>query len=129
MFHRRSAEFDPRLSDIVSHLRAIEKDLGIIGRKAGRDGAVRASAAGDQIADTLSPILSEIGDRFRRVRRVAADEAASFGNEAVRFGARAGNDALERIAGQAKQRPLLAIAVAIGIGVLIGFAGRRGRSA
>jgi hypothetical protein len=125
MFHRRSTEFDPRLSDIVSHLRAIEEDLGVMGRKAGRDAAVRASAAGDQIADTLWPILGEIGDRFRRGRRVAADEASSFGNEALRFGARAGNDALGRIAGQAKQRPLITIAVAIGIGVLIGFAGRR----
>jgi ElaB/YqjD/DUF883 family membrane-anchored ribosome-binding protein len=125
MFHRRSAEFDPRLSDIVSHLRAIDEDLGVIGRKAGRDAAVRASAAGDQIADTLWPLLSEIGDRFRRGRRVAAGEAASFGNEAVRFGARAGNDAIERIAGHAKQRPLITVAVAIGIGVLIGFAGRR----
>jgi len=113
----------------VSHLRAIEEDLGLIGRKAGRDVAVKASAAGDQIADTLWPLLSEIGDRFRRGRRVAAGGAASFGNEAARFGARAGNDTLDRIAGQAKQRPLLTIAVAIGIGVLIGFAGRRDRSA
>jgi hypothetical protein len=125
MFQRRSTEFDPRLSDIASHLRAIEEDLGIIGRKAGRDAAVRASAAGDPIADTLWPLLSEIGDRFRRGRRVAAGEAASFGNGAVKFGARAGNDALERIAGHAKQRPLIMVVVAIGVGVLIGFAGRQ----
>jgi len=34
-------------------------------------------------------------------------------------------DALDRIAGQAKQRPLLTLAVAIGVGILIGAAGRR----
>ena len=41
------------------------------------------------------------------------------------MGGRVGNDALERIATQAKERPLLTLAVAIGIGVLIGAAGRR----
>jgi hypothetical protein len=125
MFHYRSNQLDPRLADIAGHLRAIEKDLGSLGRRAGQGAADRASAAGDQIADVLGPILSDIGNRFRRGQRAAVDEAASFGNEAVRFGAKVGNDALERVAGQAKQRPLFTLAVAIGIGVLIGFASRR----
>jgi ElaB/YqjD/DUF883 family membrane-anchored ribosome-binding protein len=125
MFQYRSNQFDPRLTAIAGHLRAIEKDLEILGRRAGQGAASRASAAGDQIADVLGPILSDIGDRFRRGQRAAVDEAASLGNEAVRFSAKVGNDALERIADQAKQRPLFTLAVAIGIGVLIGFAGRR----
>jgi hypothetical protein len=125
MFHYRSNQLDPRLAAIAGHLRAIEKDLGIFGRRAGQGAADRASAAGDQIADALGPILSDIGDRFRRGQRAAVGEAASLGNEAVRFGAKVGNDAIERIADQAKRRPLFTLAVAIGIGVLIGFAGRR----
>ena len=125
MFQYRSNQFDPRLTAIAGHLRAIEKDLAILGRRAGQGATDRASAAGDQITDVLGPILSDIGDRFRRGQRVAVDEAANLGNEAVRFGARVGNDAIERIADQAKQRPLFTLAVAIGIGVLIGFAGRR----
>jgi ElaB/YqjD/DUF883 family membrane-anchored ribosome-binding protein len=125
MFHYRSNQLDPRLAAVAGHLRAIEKDLGILGRRAGQSAADRASATSDQIADVLGPILSDIGDRFRRGQRAAVDEAATLGNEAVRYGARVGNDAIERIAGQAKQRPLFTIAVAIGIGVLIGFAGRR----
>ena len=40
MFQHRSTEFDPRISAIASHLRAIEKELGGIGRSASR----RASA-------------------------------------------------------------------------------------
>ena len=125
MFHYRSNQLDPRLAAIAGHLRAIEKDLGGLGRRAGQGAADRASAAGDQIADVLGPFLSDIGGRFRRGQRVAVDEAANLGNEAVRFGARVGNDALERVADQAKQRPLFTLAVAIGIGVLIGFASRR----
>ncbi len=125
MFHYRSNQLDPRLAAIAGHLRAIEKDLGILGRRAGQGAADRASATSDQIADVFGPIISDIGDRFRRSQRVAVDEAANFGNEAVRIGARVGNDAIERIAGQAKQRPLFTLAVAIGIGALIGFVARR----
>jgi hypothetical protein len=125
MFQHRSSEFDPRVSAIVDHLRAIEKELGAMGRSAGRSASANVTAAGNQIAEAIGPILNEIGDRFRRGQRWTADEAATVGNEAVRIGARVGNDALARIAGQAKQRPLFTLAVAVGIGVLIGFATRR----
>jgi hypothetical protein len=125
MFHRRVSEFEPSVSAIVDHLRAIEGELGAIGKNAGRRASVQASAAGGQIAEALAPLLNELGSRFRRGQRAAVDEAASFGNEALRLGSRAGSDALSRIAQQAKHRPLFTLAVAIGVGVLIGFAGRR----
>jgi ElaB/YqjD/DUF883 family membrane-anchored ribosome-binding protein len=118
MFHHRSTEFDPRISAIAGHLRAIEKELGGIGRSA-------ASNAGNQIAEAIWPILNEIADRFGRGQRAAVDEAASLGNEAVKISARAGNEALGRIATQAKTRPFAAFAVAIGVGILIGVAVRR----
>jgi hypothetical protein len=66
MFHHRSSEFDPRLSAIAGHLRAIEKELAGIGSSAGRRAAVTASAAGNQIADAIGPVLNEIVDRFGR---------------------------------------------------------------
>jgi hypothetical protein len=126
MFQYRSSQFDPGLTAIAGHLRAIEKELGAVGRRAGRGAADRAATVGDQIADVLGPILGDMRDRFSRGQRVAVNEVASLGNEAARFGARAGSDALDRIAGQAKHRPLFTLAVAVGIGVLIGFASRRG---
>jgi hypothetical protein len=126
MFQYRSSQFDPGLTAIAGHLRAIEKELGAVGRRAGRGVADRASTAGDQIADVLGPILSDMRDRFSRGQRVAVNEVASLGNEAARFGARAGSDALDRITDQAKHRPLFTLAVAVGVGVLIGFASRRG---
>jgi ElaB/YqjD/DUF883 family membrane-anchored ribosome-binding protein len=125
MFHRRASEFEPSVSAIVDHLRAIEDELGAIGKNAGRRASTQASAAGGQIAEALAPLLNELGSRFRRGQRVAVDEAASFGNEALRLGSRAGSDALSRIAYQARHRPLFTLAVAVGVGVLIGFAGRR----
>jgi len=125
MFHHRSTEFDPRISAIAGHLRAIEKELGRMGKSAGRRASASASVAGNQIADAIGPILSEIVDRFRRGQSLALEEAASFSNQAIKSGARVGKDALQRIATETKHRPLVILAVAIGVGVLIGIAGRR----
>jgi hypothetical protein len=126
MFQHRASELDPRVSAIAGHLRAIEKELGGIGRSASRNASASASTAGKQIAEAIWPILNDIVDRFGRGQRAAVDEAASLGNETVKISARAGNDALARIATQAKTRPLAAFAVAIGVGILIGVAVRRG---
>jgi ElaB/YqjD/DUF883 family membrane-anchored ribosome-binding protein len=124
MLQPRSSEFDPRVSAIVDHLRAIEKELGAIGKIAGRRASSGVSTATSQIVDAVGPILNDLTDRFRRGQRAALDEATSFGTEAVQAGARAGNDALARLGDQAKQRPLFTVAVAVGVGILIGFATR-----
>jgi|ERR1700683_864666 len=124
MFQPRSNEFDPRVSAIVGHLRAIEKELGAIGKIAGRRASSGASATANQIVDAVGPILKDLTDRFGRGQRAALDGATSFGTEAVQAGTRVGNDALDRLGDQAKQRPLFTMAVALGIGMLIGFATR-----
>jgi len=120
MFQPRSSEFDPRLAAIVGHLRGIEEELGAIGKTAGRRASAGVSTAASQIADAIGPILGDLTDRFRRGQRAALDEAASLGTDALR----AGNGALDRLGDQTKQRPLLTVAVAIGVGILIGFASR-----
>jgi hypothetical protein len=125
MFRNRSSEFDPHISAIVDHLRAIESELGAIGKSASRRASAGASATGNQIAEAISPILNDIVERFRRGQRSAIDEAGSFGNEAAKIGAKVGNDVLERIATQARYRPLATLAVAIGVGVLVGIASHR----
>jgi ElaB/YqjD/DUF883 family membrane-anchored ribosome-binding protein len=125
MFHHRSSVFAPRISVIEGHLRALEKELEKVGRRAGRRTSAAASAAGDQMSDAIATILSEMVDRFRSGRRLAGDEAARLGNEAVRIGTRIGNDTLQRIATEVEHRPLTTLAVAIGVGILIGFAARR----
>jgi hypothetical protein len=72
--------------------------------------------------------VNEIVDRFRSDPRLAgdaSDEAVQFGNEAVKFGAKVGNDALRRLASEVVHRPLLTLAVAVGGGILIGIAKHR----
>src|SRR5580704_13388004 len=36
MFQHRASQFDPRVAAIAGHLRAIEKELGVLGKSAGR---------------------------------------------------------------------------------------------
>jgi len=123
MFHRRSPALATHISAIEGHLRAIEKELERFGRKAGRHAHV--SAAGDQISEAIAAILSEMIERYRSVRRLAGEETARFGNEAVKISDGISTNALHRIVAEVEHRPLVALAVAIGIGVLIGIAARQ----
>ena len=125
MFHYRSSPLDPRLVAITGHLRAIEKELGSIGKGAGRRASESALAAGNQINDAIWPVLNAIADRYLRLQSVAVDEAANFSDNAVKTGSKLGTDALERFAVQAKRSPLVTLSVAVGLGFLIGFAFRR----
>jgi ElaB/YqjD/DUF883 family membrane-anchored ribosome-binding protein len=127
MFHQRSSAFASNLSAIEGRLRSLENELDRVGRKAGKRAAAGMSSAGDQVGDAIASAVSEIVDRFRSGRRIAGDEAVRFGNEAARFSAKVGNDALERVASEVEHRPLVTLAVAIGIGILIGMAGGMAR--
>ena len=109
MFQHRSREFDPRMAAIADHLRGIEKKLGRVGQSAGQRTAARAITAGNQIVDAIVPVLSEIVDRFGRGQRATVAEAASFGNDAVKIGAKIGSDAIEQVATQAKKTPAAAL--------------------
>ena len=127
MFHQRSSAFAPSISAIEGRLRALEKEIDRVGRKAGRRASDNVSAAGDHIGDAIASAVTEIVDRFRSGRRLAGDEAVRFGNEAAKFGAKVGNDALERVASEVEHRPLVTLAVAIGVGILIGMASGIGK--
>jgi ElaB/YqjD/DUF883 family membrane-anchored ribosome-binding protein len=127
MFHQRSSAFAPNISALEGRLHALEKELEKMGRGAGRRASAGVSAAGDHIGDAIASAVTEIVDRFRGGRRLAEDEAVRFGNEAAKFGAKVGNDALQRVASEVEHRPLVTLAVAIGVGILIGMAGGMAR--
>lgn len=123
MFHHRSSAFATNVSAIEGRLRALENELERIGQTAGRHTAAGMSAASDHVGDAIVSAVTEIVDRFRSGRRLAGDEATRFGNKAAKFGAKFGNDALHRMASEVEHRPLITLAVAVGVGILIGMAG------
>ena len=127
MFHQRKSAFDRNISALEGRLHDLEDQIEKLGRSAGRRASANVSAAGDHIGDAIAAAVTEIVERFRSGRRVAGDEAVRFGNEAARFGAKVGNDALQRVASEVEHRPLVTLAVAIGVGILIGMAGGAAR--
>jgi ElaB/YqjD/DUF883 family membrane-anchored ribosome-binding protein len=125
MFQPRLKDFDPRVGAIVDHLRAIEKELRGVGKSSSRRASAEAAAASDRIAETIGPILADIAERFRQGQQVALDQASTYGNQAVKLGSKVGADAADAITDHTKKRPLVMLAVAIGVGILIGAAARR----
>jgi hypothetical protein len=77
--------------------------------------------ATDRVSEALVSALGDLVDRFRGSGRSISGEAARFGYEAGKFG----NDALRRVAAEVEQRPLVTLAIAVGVGLLIGMAARR----
>jgi ElaB/YqjD/DUF883 family membrane-anchored ribosome-binding protein len=122
MFQYRSSAFGPSMNSIQKHLGAVEKELENIGRVAGRRGSAAASAAGEQIGDALTSIVSDMMDRFRERGRAAGDQATRLGSEALKLGSSYGNGALARVSAEVEDRPLITLGVALSIGILIGAA-------
>ena len=118
---RNGRDFSREISEIEQLLRQLETRVGRV-----TDFGTRAAASGaNHVMDTVSNALGDIGDRFRdRFRNGSSSmtsEATRLGNEATKLG----QDALHRIAQEVEHRPLLTLAVAIGVGYLAGMAGRR----
>ena len=127
MFHQRASTFSPDLRAIEGRLRALESEVERVGRKAGRRASAGLSAAGEQLGDAVAAAVNDLVERLRSGRRIAGDEALRLGSDAARLGAKVGNDALQRVTEEIEYRPLTMLAVAIGIGILIGMAGSKSR--
>jgi ElaB/YqjD/DUF883 family membrane-anchored ribosome-binding protein len=98
------------LTEIMRALRDLEKRLRSLGPAAKSD----AREAGGALTELLSETLSDLADRLRERARGVGGEAA-----------RVGSDAIRRVEEEVGNRPLMTLAVAAGIGFLLGFLNRR----
>lgn len=103
-------------SDVERRLRLLEQRLVHAGTRNRTRGAVP-----DQIGETVASVLDGIAERFRGGASSLSDEASKFGGEAAELG----NEAVRRVTKEVADRPLAALAVAIGAGLLVGLASRR----
>jgi len=99
----------PNVREIERRLRSLEQQLERVGGRTSASTAEVAERAGAAIA----PVLSSIADRFRGGTHSMSDEAAKLGN-----------DALRRLSNEVEHRPLVTLAVAVGVGILVGLASR-----
>src|SRR5262245_20197335 len=102
------------VGDIERRLRSIERRFE---RVCGRASA-SATQAADHAGEVIASALSGIAERFRGDASGMAEEAAKIGSAAVKLG----DNALHRLSKEVEHRPLVTLAVAIGVGILVGLA-------
>jgi ElaB/YqjD/DUF883 family membrane-anchored ribosome-binding protein len=105
------------VAEIERRLRDLERNLERVGSRT----AASAGATADELRDTVASTLSSLIDRFRGSADAFSRDAAKFGDTATK----AGGDALRRLTDEVEHRPLVMIAVAVGVGFLLGVATRR----
>jgi len=85
-----------------------------------RRASSNARETADGLTEAIASALFDWADRFRQGASSFGDQSTAFGKDAARYG----SAALTRVTEETEQRPLLAIAVALGVGILIGMAAR-----
>ena len=104
--------------EIERRLQALEKRLNVAGARAS------ARNTAENLGDAVASALSGWSDRFRQGASTVSDQSAALGRDAAKLG----TVAVNRIADETGRRPLFALAVAVGVGILIGMTVRNSRS-
>ena len=108
---RNSHALSASVREMDRRLRSMEQGLGRVGTRA----VSRANGTADHVTDTVSSVLASLADRYRGLS--LGDEAVRFGGDAAKFG----NDALHRLSKEVEHRPLVTLAIAAGVGLLLGL--------
>ena len=105
---RYTRAISAEVGEIERRLRAIEKTLETISGRA-------STSARETAADWAS--------RFRQSANVVGNQSTALSKDAAKFG----SEALNRLSDETGNRPLFALAIALGVGILIGMAARNSR--
>ena len=117
---RDSRAISAEAGEIGRRLQALEKSLEKLGARASTTGRDTA----ENLGDTIASALSGWADRFRQGTGTVGDQSAALGKDAAKLGV----VTLSRITDQTGRRPLFALAIAVGVGILIGIAMRNSRT-
>jgi ElaB/YqjD/DUF883 family membrane-anchored ribosome-binding protein len=124
-YAREFAEVERRMQRLEQRL----DQLGGMASRTARSGVTTAAQATDRVGEAVVAALGDLVDRFRGGARGVGGEAARFGQDAARFSQEAtklGGQALRRVSTEVERRPLLTVAIAVGVGLLIGLGGSLG---
>jgi hypothetical protein len=105
------------VGEIERRLHSLERRLARTGDRA----SANAAHTVDHLGDAIASAFSSIAERFRGDAGSVTDEAARIGSAAAKLG----NDALNRLSKEVEHRPLVTLAVAVGVGILVGLASHR----
>lgn len=117
---RYTRAISAEVGEIERRLRAIERTLETISGRASTSGRETAGNLGE----TIGSALSDWASRFRQSASVVGNQSTALSKDAAKFG----SEAMNRLADETENRPLFALAVALGVGILIGTAAHNSRS-
>ncbi len=106
------------IGEIDRRLRALENRLERVGGRA----SASAVQAADRVGENVAAALSSMADRLRGGVRL---DGRRSGQDRRAEAAKLGNDALRRLSHEVEHRPLVTLAVAVGVGLLVGLASHR----
>jgi ElaB/YqjD/DUF883 family membrane-anchored ribosome-binding protein len=108
-------------ADIERLLHDFEQRLARLTRIATRASS-EAPRTADRISETIASALGDLSDRVRGRTRTAGGEISQLADDALRLG----NNALRKLTREVERKPLLTLAIAVGVGALaVGLLARR----
>ena len=110
---RYTRAISSEVGDIERRLRILQNGIEKLGTRASSN----ARDTTDGLGEAVASALSSWADRFRQGASSLGDQSATLGKDAARYG----TATLSQISKETEQRPLIAIAVALGVGILIGL--------
>jgi ElaB/YqjD/DUF883 family membrane-anchored ribosome-binding protein len=113
---RYSRAISAQVGEVERRLRSLEQRL----ERAGDHAPATARHAADRAGDVIAAALGSIVERFRGSDSIG-DAATKIGGQAAKIG----DDALRRLTKEVEHRPLVTLAVAVGVGILVGAISRR----
>jgi ElaB/YqjD/DUF883 family membrane-anchored ribosome-binding protein len=104
----RAADVNQLLDDLEGRLSRLSKMLP----------SVVPSAKADRVSETISSALNDIADRFSSRARVVSKDAGRIDERWTADATQFGDETLRKVAREVEQRPLVTLAIAVGIGAL-----------
>ena len=116
MFQRSgySRAISAQIGDIDQRLRTLERHLEAAGSRSAATAAQAVYHVGESVASALSGIAENLRGRANSMR----GEVVKIGGDAAKLG----DQALRRLADEVEHRPLVTLAVALAVGILVGLA-------
>lgn len=117
MANRARVDAPSNIADEIAGIEGLISDLEKRLRKLNRSMREEASGASSDVTDFVSEALSGI---MKRVR----ESSESLAEDVSERAAKVGGDAIKRVSQEVEHRPLTLLAIAAGIGFLLGMARR-----
>src|SRR3954453_17054608 len=104
----RAADVDRLLDDVERRLSRLSSMLP----------SVAAAPKGDRMSDPIASALNDIADRFSSRARSVSKDAGRIGERVTADAIQFGDDGLRSFSRRVEPRPLVTLALALGIGAL-----------